>query len=226
MTVYRRHKRRRAQLDYDDLILETRDLLKRPGVAPWVLFRLDGGLDHILIDEAQDTNADQWAVVRALAEEFFVGEGVRAYERTIFAVGDAKQSIYSFQRAEPAAFAAMRAHFQARAQAARQAWERVNLDVSFRSTGAVLTAVDAVFALEAAQDGVLFEEGTLSHDPIRVGQAGLVELWPAVDPDESDAPAPWAAAGCERSVSPAGQSVGRPDRATDLALDLRRSWPR
>jgi len=90
LDAYEAEKTRRTQVDYDDLILMTRDLLARPGVAPWVLFKLDGGLDHILIDEAQDTNPDQWQVVAALAEEFFVGEGARDPGRTIFAVGDAK----------------------------------------------------------------------------------------------------------------------------------------
>src|SRR3546814_17309542 len=97
---YRREKENRALLDYDDLILRTAALLREPGVAPWVLFKLDGGLDHILIDEAQDTNPDQWDVVAALAEEFFSGEGARSVCRTVFAVGALKQSIFSFQRAD------------------------------------------------------------------------------------------------------------------------------
>src|SRR5262249_40268700 len=75
LAEYEQHKRLRGQLDYDDLVSRALDLLHRPGIAPWVLFKLDGGLDHILIDEAQDTNPEQWAIVAALAEEFFVGEG-------------------------------------------------------------------------------------------------------------------------------------------------------
>src|SRR5260370_810899 len=86
--------RRRSPLDYDDLILKTRDLLRSDGGCSWVLFKLDGGIDHILIDEAQDTNPEQWEVVQALAEEFFVGQGVAERPRTVFAVGDAKQSIF------------------------------------------------------------------------------------------------------------------------------------
>ena len=101
-------------------MLATRDLLRRAGVAPWVLFKLDGGLDHILIDEAQDTNPEQWEIVAALAEEFFAGEGARAEVRTVFAVGDAKQSIFSFQRADPAAFARMRRHFKRRVDDAQR----------------------------------------------------------------------------------------------------------
>ncbi|HWK45515.1 MAG TPA: double-strand break repair helicase AddA [Stellaceae bacterium] len=184
-------KRRRGLLDYDDLILAACRLLSTPGVAPWVLFKLDGGIDHILIDEAQDTNPDQWQIVRALAEEFFSGLGAREPARTIFAVGDAKQSIYSFQRADPAAFIAMRDHFKERVHAAEGRWNLVPLDVSFRSTEAVLALVDAVFARPEARAGVAIDDLPIRHAASRVGQAGLVELWPVIEPDEADEPPPW-----------------------------------
>ena len=83
---------------FDDLILKARQLLNDPAVAAWVLYRLDGGIDHILVDEAQDTSPGQWDVIEKLAQEFTSGEGARPdVERTIFVVGDKKQSIYSFQ---------------------------------------------------------------------------------------------------------------------------------
>ena len=188
LRAYDRHKRAMGRLDYDDLIEKTCNLLRRPEVAPWVLFKLDGGLDHILIDEAQDTNPEQWEIVAALAQEFFAGEGAREALRTIFAVGDAKQSIYSFQRADPRAFLAMRRHFEARVDAARQKWRVVPLEVSFRSTEPVLRAVDAIFRGEAAR-GVELEGGEIRHQAAREGQAGLVELWPPVVP-EPEAPDP------------------------------------
>jgi ATP-dependent helicase/nuclease subunit A len=209
LAAYRRHKRAQAFLDYDDLILEVRDLLAREGIAPWVLFKLDGGLDHVLIDEAQDTNPEQWQVIQALTAEFFVGEGAREGPRTVFAVGDAKQSIYGFQRADPDAFAAMRGHFAARASEARQTWDRVDLEVSFRSTAAVLDAVDRVFADPEVQDGLLFGEAWLRHDPVRVGQAGLVELWPPALPDEAGDPAPWDPPGEHRGGLPARARLAR-----------------
>ena len=113
---YAEEKRRHAALDYDDLILTVRDLLAQDGFAGWVMFKLDQGIDHILVDEAQDTNPEQWEIIRSLTQEFFAGEGVRKAEaqvapeqtlpdRTLFVVGDVKQSIYSFQRADPAWFA-------------------------------------------------------------------------------------------------------------------------
>ena len=193
---YGRVKESRALLDYDDLILAARDLLAREGVAPWVLFKLDGGLDHILIDEAQDTNPEQWQVIERLAEEFFAGEGARPGlgdpVRTVFAVGDEKQSIFSFQRADPREFARLREHFRGRVEAAWRLWRQVRLDISFRSTAAVLRAVDGVFAREEARDGVAFDPGVaIEHFSFRRGQGGLVELWPPVRPEEPPEPAPW-----------------------------------
>ena len=183
LAAYEAHKRRQAFLDYDDLILGTLELLESQGAA-WVLYKLDQGVDHILIDEAQDTNPDQWRVVAALAEEFFAGAGAREVARTIFAVGDAKQSIFSFQRADPAAFESMRRRFAAKVAQVERAWRSITLEVSFRSTPAVLRAVDAVFSRPAAADGVVAEGETVRHFASRAGRAGLVELWPLVLPRE------------------------------------------
>jgi ATP-dependent helicase/nuclease subunit A len=189
LECYERRKRGRALMDYDDLILAARDLLARPGVAPWVLYKLDGGIDHVLIDEAQDTNPDQWAVVAKLTEEFFAGRGAHEQVRTVFAVGDAKQSIYSFQRADPQAFDDMRRLFAVHVPAAGQVWAEIPLNLSFRSTRAVLDAVDAVFT-GPARDGVLGEDDQ-RHIAFRQGQAGRVELWPPVSPRAVDDPPPW-----------------------------------
>jgi ATP-dependent helicase/nuclease subunit A len=180
LDAYEHRKRLHGLLDYDDLVLKALALLRRPGVAPWVLFKLDGGLDHILIDEAQDTNPEQWSIVAVLSEEFFAGEGVGDRVRTVFAVGDGKQSIYSFQRADPRAFVEMRQHFQARVTAAKQQWSVVPLAISFRAAQPLLLAVDAVFSHAEAADGVALDGGAIHHDAARAGQAGLVELWPAV----------------------------------------------
>src|SRR5438132_685888 len=157
LRAYEHRKRLHGSLDYDDLVLKSLELLRRPGIAPWVLFKLDGGLDHILIDEAQDTNPEQWAIVAALAGEFFAGEGERDHVRTVFAVGDAKQSIYSFQRADPREFVRMHQHFQARVTAAQQDWQMVPLEISFRAAEPLLQAVDAVFRHDAAADGVALD---------------------------------------------------------------------
>jgi len=187
LDAYEHRKRLHGLLDYDDLVLKALSLLRRPGVAPWVLFKLDGGLDHILIDEAQDTNPEQWDIVAALSEEFFAGEGAGERARTVFAVGDTKQSIFSFQRADPRAFAEMRQHFQARVTAAKQRWNVVPLAISFRAAQPLLQAVDAVFSQAEAAEGVALDGGAIRHDAARAGHAGLVELWPAVPaPDPAD----------------------------------------
>ena len=188
---YRRLKDERAALDYEDLILATRALLERPGIAPWVLYKLDGGLDHILLDEAQDTSPAQWEIVARLAEEFFVGDTAQAGPRTVFAVGDAKQSIFAFQGADPAAFAGMRRHFAAKIEGTGDQLRDVPLDISFRSTEAVLQAVDAVFALPEMQEGVAPDGRLIAHRSARPGQAGRVEVWPLAEPLPRDARPEW-----------------------------------
>src|SRR4051794_19751889 len=184
LAAYDRRKRLLGLLDYDDLVLKALDLLRRPGIAPWVLFKLDGGLDHVLIDEAQDTNPEQWEIVGALAAEFFAGNGAHDRVRTVFAVGDPKQSIYSFQRADPQAFVDMRRYFEERVIAIKQRWVEVPLDISFRAAEPLLHAVDAVFRQDNAADGVALDGAPIRHVAAYPGHAGLVELWPAVPADD------------------------------------------
>ncbi|HXP13013.1 MAG TPA: UvrD-helicase domain-containing protein [Stellaceae bacterium] len=206
LASYESFKASRALLDFDDLVLKSSSLLERPGVAPWVLYKLDGGIDHILIDEAQDTNPEQWRVVAALAGDFFSGQSAREEIRTVFAVGDVKQSIFSFQRADPAAFLAMRRHFEERVKAALAKWDVVELETSFRSTPAILKTVDAVFAAAAAANGVTLDGADIKHEAFRSGSAGLVELWPPVGPDEGEPPEPWdAPLSQSRSALPAAR---------------------
>jgi ATP-dependent helicase/nuclease subunit A len=184
-------KRRAGMLDYDDLIRGAERLLEDPGSA-WVLFKLDGGLDHVLLDEAQDSNPDQWGIVRALTSEFFAGLGAREAGRSIFAVGDEKQSIYRFQGADAEGFARERGHYAQAVPDAGQEFRPVALDVSFRSTEPVLALVDAVFADGAAREGVVAEGETLRHFADRAGQAGQVELWPLLAAADAAEPPPWA----------------------------------
>jgi ATP-dependent helicase/nuclease subunit A len=180
-------------LDYADLVTRTARLLVDPGTA-WVLYKLDGGLDHLLLDEVQDTAPGQWAIAHALTAEFFAGMGAQERRRTVFAVGDRKQSIYSFQGADPTEFDRARAVMQLRVKAAGEHWREVPLDVSFRSASPVLTLVDAVFAIPDAALGVVPTGQTLQHYAHRAGHAGRVELWPLVPvPPSSELP-PWTLA--------------------------------
>jgi ATP-dependent helicase/nuclease subunit A len=186
---YAARKSRVGGLDFEDLIATTGDLLATDGIAAWVLFKLDGGIEHVLVDEAQDTNPAQWRIVQALTDEFFSGEGAVDRPRTVFAVGDEKQSIFSFQGADPREFARMRAHFAERSEAAAQDWREVPLNVSFRSTAPVLNLVDRVFASETARSGVA--AASIAHEVTRIGQAGAVELWPLETEAEKEPPLPW-----------------------------------
>ena len=166
-----------AQLSYGDLVSYTEKLLVDPGAA-WVLYKLDGGIDHLLLDEVQDTAPQQWEIANAIAAEFFSGNGAQDQERSIFAVGDPKQSIFSFQGADLSSFAEYREKFKALAIGADQQWLDGKLSVSFRSTAPVLALTDAVFAAGPARGGVYAPGEVPEHVVSRAGQAGRVTLWP------------------------------------------------
>jgi len=194
LEAYEGLKRLRALVDYDDLIEKAQALLDTPGRVSWVHFKLDGGIDHILVDEAQDTSPVQWRVIDALAGDFFSGSGRETERpRTLFAVGDEKQSIYSFQGADPAEFGKTGEHMGTLARAAGTPWNPVELALSWRSTPAVLQAVDAVFERELAADGLTWGGKRVRHLPSRAGEAGLVELWPTEKPVEAGDEDPWDA---------------------------------
>ncbi|MFW8593803.1 double-strand break repair helicase AddA [Cribrihabitans neustonicus] len=185
---YERRKQQRGWLDFDDLILKARQLLNDPGVAAWVLYRLDGGIDHILVDEAQDTSPVQWDVIEKLAQEFTAGEGARSeVERTIFVVGDKKQSIYSFQGADPDAFDRMQAEFGRRLEETGPGLQNASLDFSFRSSAAILKLVDLVFR-DSPRAG--FRKEAL-HQAFKSDLPGRVDLWPVVEKTEDEEEPDW-----------------------------------
>jgi len=187
--AYARKKQSSGRLDYEDLILESAALLHREGIAPWVLYKLDGGIDHVLVDEAQDTNRAQWRLVNKLTEEFPVGESARSgFIRTVFAVGDVKQSIFRFQGAEPEVFVRQREHYRERSAFGRIEFLDWKLTLSFRSTKAVLDLVDAVIAAPLARVGLAEGNEDIHHKLRRVGEAGRVELWEPEGPGEKEPP--------------------------------------
>jgi ATP-dependent helicase/nuclease subunit A len=194
--VYQRHKNARAALDYDDLINRTVGLFRSPG-AYWVLYKLDGGIDHVLVDEAQDTSPNQWQIIKHIAEEFFAGAGAerrdQAIQRTIFAVGDIKQSIMSFQGARPIEFKLTREHIETQAQGANARFDRVELTQSFRTAPRILQLVDRVFANPVAADGVTLDDGELVHQARRQDMEGVVELWPLVQVPDAPERLAWDA---------------------------------
>ena len=193
MKRYQAEKERRGLLDYDDLIAKARDLLTRVEAA-WVHYKLDLGIDHLLIDEAQDTSPDQWEIIKPLVAEFTAGAGARGnIKRSIFAVGDDKQSIFSFQGAQPAKFAELREFFKGRHEFAGLEFHAVEFKYSFRSVPAVIDAVDIVFKQPGAYAGLSSDEVPTAHAAVRDAAPGLVELWPLVVPEEKPEVDPWDA---------------------------------
>ena len=188
LPIYTHEKQRRGWLDFGDLIQKSRILLQDSSVADWVLFRLDRGVDHILVDEAQDTSPAQWDVIDKLAEEFHSGEGARTLQRTIFVVGDKKQSIYSFQGADPGAFDKMAGVFHQRLQGANLHLQQLHLEYSFRSAPVILQLVDAIFT---GQEKAGFSPHE-HHQAFKATLPGRVDLWPLVPKTDGPALPPWS----------------------------------
>lgn len=175
--AYALAKRERGLADFDDLISIAGTLLRVGDFGEWVRFKLDQRTDHILVDEAQDTNTRQWAIVAALAGEFFAGQGAKDdRNRTMFTVGDRKQAIFGFQGTEPAAFEAARIRFGEKARAGERPFEEVDLVTNYRSSPAVLDVVDAWIEGGAAElMGLASDEPP--HLPFKSEHPGRVELW-------------------------------------------------
>lgn len=190
---YEAGKHARGLLDFDDLIGRTLALLES-GYAEWVHYKLDRGIDHVLVDEAQDTSPRQWDIIARLVAEFTAGSGARETKRTLFAVGDEKQSIFSFQGAAPREFAERRRHFRMLFRQAELAWDdKVRLSTSFRSGEAILDAVDSVFAAPDVYASIHeYKEGP-QHSALRDAAPALVDLWPPEEPGAEPEPEGWRA---------------------------------
>lgn len=212
--LYDSRKQALGYLDFDDLIRRARQLLTDPAVAQWVLFRLDGGIDHILVDEAQDTSPIQWQVIELLAQEFTSGVGARAdVVRTLFVVGDKKQSIYSFQGADPDAFDQMRAEFSHRLSSIDSRLHEVPMQFSFRSSPAILNMVDYTFH-EGHADAI----GQPSHhESFKMKMPGRVDLWPVVAPVDEEDDSDWT-----KPVDQPGQRNHKVILATQIADEIQR----
>jgi ATP-dependent helicase/nuclease subunit A len=191
--TYQAAKQRAGALDFDDLIEHAHALLRRSDAAPWVLYKLDGGLDHILIDEGQDTSPSQWDLVAPLQEEFFGGAGARPRPRTVFAVGDPKQSIYGFQGADPERFLQEAQALAKRAHRAKQGFVAPVLETSFRSAPQILRAVDAVFADKALIAAPPGKHDEIRHLAAREHEGGAVEVWPLAMRPAAPPAVPWDA---------------------------------
>lgn len=184
---YAAHKSARAVLEFEDLIRKADALLRDSEMAQWVLYRLDGGIDHILVDEAQDTSPLQWDIVKALAEEIYATEGETP--RTVFVVGDEKQSIFSFQGADPHEFANVKALLHERLNAVGTPMYEGALQCSFRSAPPILSLVDHVFSGDA-RGGVT---GEITHIAVDDTLPGRVELWPFYEKNPTEEMLEWDA---------------------------------
>ncbi len=192
LKTYQRLKNASGALDFADLVERALALVTKADAA-WVLYKLDKGIEHFLVDEAQDTSRAQWEILERLAEEFLSGAGASRAARSFFAVGDEKQSIYSFQGAEPALFSEMRRNFERRHKAVDRRFEPVQLNLSFRSAPKLLAAVDAVFSLEQAWRGVsAIEPKAPTHAAHHRELQGVVELWETLKPAEAPDPEDWS----------------------------------
>jgi ATP-dependent helicase/nuclease subunit A len=200
--AYQASKRAQGLVDFDDLIRMADGLLDTPGIAEWVRFKLDQQTDHILVDEAQDTNARQWRIVEALAGEYFAGQGASGHHRTLFTVGDFKQAIFSFQGTDPGEFEKAREHFGRRARAERdnaielfgEAAPRLppdffdlSMDRSFRSSHDVLAVVDQVIS-QLGHEALGLPRAPNAHVAHAGRRPGLVALWRPVAAEDEAAP--------------------------------------
>lgn len=181
MRRYEAAKRARGVLDFADLVTAARRLLSS-GASAWVHYKLDQGIDHVLVDEAQDTSPEQWEVIRPLVAEFFAGGGARIEARTLFVVGDEKQSIFSFQGADPRRFDDMRRTFERLAP--EGAFRRLEMQHSFRSAPGILGAVDTVFGRAEAYAGLSADTVGTHHEAIHALLPALVEVWEPEAPGE------------------------------------------
>lgn len=240
--AYAARKRALAVVDFDDLIAKTVELLRDGRLSDWIAYKLDRRIDHVLVDEAQDTNPDQWAIVRSLTQEYFAGQGSKADTlRTLFAVGDFKQAIFGFQGTSPYAFEGAQRRFAGLADNAGEPFRAVSLSRNYRSTPPVLAFVDALFDRVGAE--VLGKiDPVVAHESAQPDMPGQVVLWPAVpaiaeDVDEGDEGwiepgvrrladnialqiADWIAHGCDGQAVAPGDIMVLVRKRTDLAALL------
>lgn len=172
--TYKQLKQEHNFLDFEDLILYTQKLFNKPDVMGWVLSQLDVSLSHILVDEAQDTSPQQWNILRTLAGDFFTDGNNKDNNRSIFVVGDTKQSIYGFQNADPYAFAASRDAIAEQIKQNYRTIQEVALDQSFRSVEPILKTVDYFFDNPNIVQTTGFHNN--DHKVFRVDDTGFVEM--------------------------------------------------
>lgn len=201
-------KRSKGLIDFDDQVDRCASLLNRSEIREWIRYRLDRGIDHVLVDEAQDTSPKQWEIINAITADFNTGNTAAARNRTVFVVGDEKQSIYSFQGAKPAEFAHQQRDLKRVVTAAGKPFHPGRLALSFRSTSDVLHAVDLVFDDESNRRGLMQSGEKPTHDAVRQNDPGEVYVWPLFTREKTPDQESW--------MDPVDH-VGQSDPAVELA---------
>lgn len=183
---YDQYKKQMGVLDYDDLIYYTQNLFLNSEFKDWILYKLDGGIEHILVDEAQDTNLYQWHLIMALISDFIAGDTDDEREKSIFVVGDEKQSIYSFQGARYEYFAQVKQKIMQALSSAKKKNQMLNLKTSYRSSYIILETVNKIFRHVRSIDAQLFDIDNFDLDCHHQFYGGEVELWNAYLPDTQE----------------------------------------
>ncbi len=183
---YESEKIRSGRLDFDDLIIGFEHLLSEGASADWVRYKLDAGMAHILVDESQDTNPDQWRVVQLLVDDFFTGASAAETNRTVFGVGDEKQSIFGFQGAEPALFRQTGHLLKQKAEGANKQWKNIRFPASFRTLENILNGVDLVCARPDIRAALLCVDFPVKHGSARKDKGGSITLWPPIKTEKED----------------------------------------
>ena len=175
--IYEKLKKKRGVMDFTDLITTVKKLFARDSISSWILYKLDGGISHVLIDEAQDTSPIQWEIVDKLTSEFFTTGSDKKNVKSLFSVGDRKQSIFSFQGANIKLFEKYKNYFKERIEFENYPFYDLPLNRSFRSCENILNTVDDVIKNSS---GVLLPNEDITHIPNRKDSSGLVEVLPLV----------------------------------------------
>ncbi len=186
---YKDSKTTQGLVDFEDLVRQTLELLRGgDGRTLWVRYKMDGRISHVMLDEAQDTDSDQWDILRHLIDDFFTGSGQHqgTLPRTFFAVGDTKQAIYRFRGAERHVFDGMLTEVSTMATAINHEVRSVDLNTSFRSSDAILDVVDSIFKAENHRYAVDGKTEPLQHIAQKIGAGGRIEVWPLYEKEPTD----------------------------------------
>lgn len=186
---YEEIKEDQKVFEYDDILIKARKILLSEN-SDWIKFKISLNTSHVLIDEAQDTNEIQWEIIKIITEDFYTGNSV-ANDRSIFVVGDVKQSIYSFQGANPKHFLEAKEYFKKKLAESSIKLKEVFQNKSYRSTNTILNFVDKTFQSPALIKALTNESKEIIHTVNRKDTSSEIEIWPIINSTSSPYPTGW-----------------------------------